>query len=210
MVSAGGNHSNGVADQIIECIDRNQGVNTIAMITRASPTDSKAGVGVNKGVTQAGDGVRRDTGLLGHPVRRVLCKYCCPVFAIVSVVVTPGDNVVGQPQDQNTLRAGSGGNPLICCSTAQGHSWFDLNKPSPDIGPALTAVSKAETVMHRGNPISEVIGSEGQQIAGVFQIVIRQALHAKKSFVGRIQSMRMVKIVVQQALGTQLLHKEFE
>ena len=70
-----------VAHQIIECIDGDQGVNTITMIPRASSTDSKAGIGVDKGVTQAGDGVRRDTGLLGYLVCRVLCKCCCPVFA---------------------------------------------------------------------------------------------------------------------------------
>ena len=64
--------------------------------------------------------------------------------------------------------------------------------------------------MHRGNPTAEVIGAEGQQIACVVQIVVGQPLLAKKALVCRVQGVWMVKVVVQQALGAQLIRKTFE
>ena len=68
------------------------------MISRASPTDGEAGVGMEERVGQSGDGGRRDAGLLGHLGCRVARKCCCPVFAIRSLVMSFRDNVVRQAQ----------------------------------------------------------------------------------------------------------------
>ena len=105
---------------------------------------------------------RRDAGLLGHLGWRVATKGRRPVVAIDSLVVAFCDNVVGQPQGQKPLRAGIGGNPLVSSGAGERHPGLDSHEPPPDIGPALTAVPKAQTVMHGRNPAAEVVGSKGQ------------------------------------------------
>ena len=118
--------------------------------------------------------------------------------------------MVREPQRQDPLRAGASGDPLIRGRAAQRHPRFDLHEPPADIVPALTAVPEAETVVHRGYPVAEIVGPEGQQITRVFEVVIGQILLAEEAIDSRLERLRMGKVIVQEPVRSELVHQQLE